>query len=246
MSCSQYTGQAYDCCIAVQKFNETLNNYHTQLETDAQNQASWDRWNSAHTDWSNKQGAYSHWQNTYSSLQNETRWSSCGTWVYSGCSASTSCDAGWDKTGVHQNCGFLNAGCQDQCKRSGSQLASDWQQSGYFQDEPKTDPQDSSKTWINTSRPPLSSLNIQSQIVCCSQSFDNLTAKNTINISDITQKCSATMSTPTSTPTSAPIITPASTSTPTNTSTTTTTKSNDNIIIIILIILSLIVLLSSS
>lgn len=256
MSCNQYTGQAYECCVAVKNFNNLIDTFHNELQKVAQDQASWDRWNNIHSDWENKKGAYSHWQDTYTSLQNEKRdWNTCIVWTNvfnhnDWCQTDTGFG---NQVGAEQsNCAYGSG--KGICQRTSDQVQTAWQQSGYYQDEPKTDPQDSSKVWIKTSRPPDPSFNGQSQIVCCSQSFDNLTAGGKINISDISQKCSATMNNTSPPSNSTPAPSNSTPSTPTASTPQTSNSISKNglttndiiLVLIFILVFSLIISLTGS
>ena len=239
-ACKNYTGQEYECCTAVYNMNNLINTFNKELESYGINLASYTRWIANWNDWNNKKGKYSHWQDTYNSLVNEKKnWNNCvdaNTTGFRDDWCSQDIGTGWHQVGWDQsNCGIYRKGT---CQRTFDKINSDWNASGYFQDEPLTDPNDSTKKFLRgQSVPIMPSFNNNSQIVCCSQTFDQLSAK-AINISDISQTCSASSNT-----TNAPV---SKNNTNTGNTTTNTNINNNTIIGIVIIIVIFILLLISS
>lgn len=154
------------------KYNNDIAHYNNQLEK--------------HTRWRNKSDEYSHWKNRQEQLQNEAKpWKNCVHWAQ----AAASAEHGWCANDFGANwyhSGATGEGCsigfgKGLCKITYTGIDNILRSEGYYSQEP-----------VIPIKPVIPNPPTGNNILCCSQSFSNISASN-VNFDNISQNCSQTI-----------------------------------------------------
>ena len=236
------------CKEGVDTYKKLSDEYTQKCIKFASDDASYQRWIAAHNNWKAKTGAYESWLKAYNdkdvTFVKHLNWDV--GWRPKGyidnpdynhqCGAEASNKGLFDPWAYYANDVWYNgqpinkgdAGCARR-----ENLKFDHITKPYTDAEPKTDPQDASKTWLNVAAPKNDAVPPVYKGTCCSQIFQNITSTGgDINMDNISQQCGAAPApappAPTSAPTSAPAPAPASTTTSTTPPTSTASKKKDD------------------
>lgn len=195
------------CSESVKTYKRLVDQFDIDKANYASDMASYNRWKNLHNEWAGKSGKYSKWKDIISSKDhsfsdNAGIYNDCGdinntSKTNNKCSQKASERNMYDSSGFYSYENYKTSGTGPchwvgvRCKRTESSKQKI--DNDYNADRPQSDPEDSSKVWLNRS-PPIDSSDAPSYSgVCCSQIINRITnSGGDVNISNISQECGTT------------------------------------------------------
>lgn len=205
------------CKTSVDTYKRLTDAYDAQKAQYAADRASYERWLAKHNDWKNKTGDFERYRNFDANQEfnaNDTDWSRDCSVCWSACNypsshgwADDNCkrwagerglahsdeyyyNGNWwhDSGGGDGACGKKRV--RYKCSRRPNKI-DEWR-NNYNGSEPKTDPQDGSKQWLNRAAPVDNATPPTYNGTCCTQILSEITASGgNVTIDNISQKCGA-------------------------------------------------------
>lgn len=195
--------QLCSCKRATDSMTNLINTYNKNLAEYKSDTESHSRWLKRYNDWQNKTGDFSVWKDRFNSIpttfHNKLNWHTCH-------SLANNPDANWQCGKMAQDYNLYDPwdfkAVQDYtiggigpCSWKGVLCARGSGQTKIFNDynteKPNTDPQNSSKVWLNKGAPKQPGSIPSNNIICCSQIFNDINVKaGNLDIKNINQNCS--------------------------------------------------------